>query len=198
MMPEEPTSKFPSSSQRGDSEPVAPRSMPAAQRFSDGSNGSEELELDSLDPEQAGEMESGAVFEELGPDAGVISRRDLADEDAVDASLAAVLPLDTEMPAAAPGEINWAEEVSAQRVYLELKRVEDEVRALLELKDPVRKRKLGGTQRWRDLEDDILNWRFGGRFDEDTLAAARELIARRQHLFERLHFLAGTRPTWNT
>ncbi|UCC30511.1 MAG: hypothetical protein JSU86_20220 [Phycisphaerales bacterium] len=97
-----------------------------------------------------------------------------------------------------PKPPNWACEVSAHKIVVELKRVEAEVRKLLEGRDPKRKRKLGGTRRWLELEEDILSWRYGGRIDEDTLRRLQDLITRRHHLFRRLRFLAGTRPTWNT
>lgn len=108
---------------------------------------------------------------------------------------------DPEAPAEtaeAPKPPNWANEVSAHKIVVELKRVEAEVRKLLEGRDPKRKRKLGGTRRWLELEEDILSWRYGGRIDEDTLRRLRDLITVRHHLFQRLRFLSGTRPTWNT
>lgn len=93
---------------------------------------------------------------------------------------------------------DWENELSAHRVAVELRRIESDVRALLEERDPKRKRKLSGTHRWHELEDDILNWRFSGRFEEDTLRRVQELIGRRHYLFRRLRFLASTRPAWNT
>ena len=92
----------------------------------------------------------------------------------------------------------WDKEVSAHRVVIELKRVETEIRELLQDRDSKRKRKLTGTRRWLELEEDIVSWRFASRFDEETLARVRQLVARRHHLFKRLRFLAGTRSTWNT
>ncbi len=83
-------------------------------------------------------------------------------------------------------------------VIVELKRIESDLRTLIEERDPRRKRKLSGTHRWHELEEDILTWRFTGRFDEDTLRRTQELIARRHHLFRHLRFLAGTRPVWNS
>ncbi len=83
-------------------------------------------------------------------------------------------------------------------VIVELKSVEAEVRRLVEERDPKRKRKLSGTHRWHELEEDIIGWRFSGRFDETTLRRVQELIARRHYLFRHLHFLAGTRPVWNS
>jgi hypothetical protein len=100
--------------------------------------------------------------------------------------------------AEAPKPLNWANEVSAHKIVVELKRVEAEVRKLLEGRDPKRKRKLGGTRRWLELEEDLLSWRYGGRVDEATVSQLQDLITRRHHLFQRLRFLAGTRPTWNT
>jgi hypothetical protein len=93
---------------------------------------------------------------------------------------------------------DWENELSAHRVAVELRRIESDVRALLEERDPKRKRKLSGTHRWHELEDDIISWRFSGRFDENTLRRLQELVVRRHYLFHRLRFLASTRPTWNT
>lgn len=93
---------------------------------------------------------------------------------------------------------DWEQELSAHRVAVELRRIESDVRAIIEERDPKRKRKLSGTHRWHELEDDILSWRFSGRFDEDSLRRLQELIGRRHYLFHRLRFLASTRPTWNT
>lgn len=93
---------------------------------------------------------------------------------------------------------DWENELSAHRVAVELRRIESDVRTLIEERDPKRKRKLSGTHRWHELEDDIISWRFGGRLDEDTLRRLQELISRRHYLFHRLRFLASTRPTWNT
>ncbi|MBU0719590.1 MAG: hypothetical protein KJ749_15205 [Planctomycetes bacterium] len=93
---------------------------------------------------------------------------------------------------------DWGCENSAHSIAVELKRIEIEVRELLEGRDVRRKRKLSGSRRWRELEDDIITWRYSGRFDEDTLARLRCMIARRDHLFTRLRFLAGTRPVWNS
>ena len=93
---------------------------------------------------------------------------------------------------------DWDHELSAHKVVVELKRVETEVRNLLEGRDGKRKRKLSGSRRWRELEEDILAWRYSGRVDEVTLTRLHKLVARRDFLFRRLRFLAGTRPTWNT
>lgn len=99
---------------------------------------------------------------------------------------------------AAPKEANWAAERSAHRLIVELKRIEGEVRDLLADRDPRRKRKLAGTRRWLELEEDLIAWRYSDRFDVETLRRLNELVARRHHLFRRLRFLAATRPTWNT
>lgn len=93
---------------------------------------------------------------------------------------------------------DWENELSAHRVAVELRRIESDVRTLLEERDHKRKRKLSGTSRWQELEDDILSWRFSGRFDESSLRQLQELIGRRNYLFNRLRFLSSTRPTWNT
>lgn len=89
-------------------------------------------------------------------------------------------------------------ELSAQRIAVELKRIETEVRKLLEDRDPKRKRRLGGSRRWSELEEDLIAVRFTGRIEEPTIATLRQLIDRRHYLFGRLRFLAMTRPTWNS
>ena len=89
-------------------------------------------------------------------------------------------------------------EMSAQRVAVELRRIESEVRAIIDPHDSKRKRRLTGTHRWHELQEDIIAWEFTGRFDESELRKVRELIAQRNHLFEHLKFLASTRPTWNS
>lgn len=89
-------------------------------------------------------------------------------------------------------------ETSARRVIVELRRIEVEVRALLEDRDTKRKRKLGGTHRWLELEEDLINWRFTDRFDKATLDRLHELIVRRNYLFRHLRYLAATRPVWNS
>ena len=93
---------------------------------------------------------------------------------------------------------NWTDEVSAQKIAVELKHIETEVRQRLEGRDPRRKRKLAGSRRWNELEEDIITWRHSGKIDEPTLNRLHELVGRRHYLFRRLSFLAGTRPTWNS
>jgi len=93
---------------------------------------------------------------------------------------------------------DWEHETSVKHIAVELKHIEKEVRKILDSLDTRRKRRLTGTRRWLDLEEDMINWQFGGKFDAKTLARLRELITQRNHLFTRLKFLAGTRPTWNT
>ncbi|MHC5108454.1 MAG: hypothetical protein ACYTHJ_01080 [Planctomycetota bacterium] len=94
--------------------------------------------------------------------------------------------------------LDWEHETSVRHIAVELKHIEKEVREILDSLDTRRKRRLTGSRRWLDLEEDMINWQFGGKFDNRTLARLRELITRRNHLFTRLKFLAGTRPTWNT
>ncbi len=95
----------------------------------------------------------------------------------------------------AHGTADWDSETSAHRVIVALKRVEADVRELLQGRDPRRKRKLSGSRRWRELEEDLLAWKFSGRIDEDALRRLHRLILRRDHLFRRLRFLAGSRPS---
>jgi len=93
---------------------------------------------------------------------------------------------------------NWSDEISAQKIALELKHIETEVRQRLEGRDTRRKRKLAGSRRWHELEEDIIAWRHSGKIDEPTLNRLHELVGKRHYLFRRLSFLAGTRPTWNS
>ena len=93
---------------------------------------------------------------------------------------------------------NWSNEKSTRALALELKRIETDVRELLSDRDTKRKRKLAGSQRWLELEEDIISWKYSGRMDSPTITRLQELIAQRNHLFTRLRFLASTRPTWNS
>lgn len=87
---------------------------------------------------------------------------------------------------------------SVRRIALELKHVEQQVREILDSLDTRRKRRLTGTRRWLDLQEDMINWRYGNKFDVATLDRLQQLVAQRHHLYRRLHFLSGTRPTWNS
>jgi hypothetical protein len=111
---------------------------------------------------------------------------------------AAGLPTTEEPVETTRGEINWDRELSTQRIAIELRRIETEVRRLLEDKDPKRKRRLAGTRRWFELEEDIIALSYSGRIDQETLLELQNLVIRRHHLFRRLRFLASTRPTWNS
>lgn len=95
-------------------------------------------------------------------------------------------------------EVWFDRDTSSRRIAMELKRVELEVRELLEGRDNKRKRKLAGSRRWLELEEDIIAWRHTDRFEEAILDRLQRLIVRRHFLFNRLRFLAGTRRTWNT
>ena len=121
-------------------------------------------------------------------------------EDDVSSDAEAVSDAPESPAATAPidAPVNWERQMSAHRIAVELKRVETEVRSVLEDRDPKRKRRLAGTHRWRELEDDIQHWRYAGRFDKATLDRLEQLIIRRHYLFGRLRFVASTRPTWNT
>ncbi len=95
-------------------------------------------------------------------------------------------------------EHDWDNELSVSRIAVELKRIEKSVRTLLEARDPKRKRKLAGSHRWLELEEDVRNLKYSGRVDEENIRTLERLIRKRHHLFRRLKFLAATRPTWNT
>ena len=80
----------------------------------------------------------------------------------------------------------------------ELRHIESEIRDLIQDRDPVRKRKFAGTAKWHELEDDLISWRFTGRFDEDVLRRVQVLVSRRHYLFRHLKYLSSTRPVWNS
>lgn len=101
-------------------------------------------------------------------------------------------------PSKPPDSVDWADQASVNDLALELRAVEKKVRSLLEDRDTRRKRKLAGSRRWLELEDDILNLRFSGRVPEDMLRELQVLVQRRHYLFHRLRFLTTTRPTWNS
>lgn len=87
---------------------------------------------------------------------------------------------------------------SAREVALELKGIEKEVRSLLENGDTRRKRKLAGTRRWMELQEDIISWRYSGRMDETVLCRLHNLVQQRHYLFHQLRYYASTRPVWNS
>lgn len=138
-----------------------------------------DLEADAIPPETppAEERHRAVVIEYVG-DTDAISEGELEEVGEVS-------------PALEPAAL-------ARKIAVELKHIETEVRSLVEAQDPRRKRKLSGTRRWLELEEDIINWRYSSRYDEPTLVRLQSLVARRHSLFRRLKYLAGTRPTWNT
>ncbi len=89
-------------------------------------------------------------------------------------------------------------DVAAYRIAVQLKSVEAEVREILEMRDPKRKRKLAGSRRWRELEEEMIGWSYSPRFDEASIDRLRNLVARRNYLFDRLRFVTGTRSRWNS
>lgn len=118
-------------------------------------------------------------------------------DDSSDAGAAPDEPAETGSTAAAR-PVALDREFSTSRIAGELRRIEKEVRTLLEDRDPRRKRKLAGSVRWAELEEDILSWRFVGRINEDDLRQLQRLVSTRNYLFTRLRFLATTRPIWNS
>ncbi|MGD2108028.1 MAG: hypothetical protein PVI86_01425 [Phycisphaerae bacterium] len=147
----------------------------------------------SLELESADDAEDGGDVDSTAASAAKADADDTTDAGGLDDE-----PEPTEATAGEAAEPDWANELSPQRIAVELKRIESEIRRLLENRDPRRKRKLGGTRRWLELEEDIIAWRHTGRFDEKTLTRLGELVARRHFLFRRLRFLTGTRPVWNS
>jgi len=141
-----------------------------------------------------GEADELAAVEGESPQRDQTATEAIDDEVTSDAEGIADEPADE----TAAARMDWAREISAHRVAVELKRIESEVRAILGDKDHKRKRRLAGTRRWQELEDDVLAWRNAGRFDEDALNHLQQLITRRHYLFRHLMFVTSTRPTWNT
>lgn len=94
--------------------------------------------------------------------------------------------------------LRWDFRRGANDAAVELKRIETEVRKLLDNCDNRRKRKLGGTYRWKELEDDLISWRFGGRINDDTINQLQRLIVKRNYHFQQLRFLSSTRTAWNS
>lgn len=107
-------------------------------------------------------------------------------------------PEDVRLREATTIEPDWQRATSARRIAIELKRVETEVRTILDAHHTRRKRKLMGTRRWRELEEDMIRWHYTNKMDQAALKRLSELIPRRHFLFQRLEFLAGTRVGWNT
>ena len=95
-------------------------------------------------------------------------------------------------------DTDWESELSAHQVVVVLKRIETEVRSLLEGVDGKRNRKLSGSRRWRELEEDLISWQYTSRIDQTVLKRLMQLVARRDYLFRRLIFLSGTRQVWNS
>jgi len=163
--------------------------------------GLEEDDPTLLDPAvRSLEPDSAIIMEEQAPPPGVVADSPVGPPGDVGGDADAIVDdvadrealLDTQRPEFTPHER------VAHRTAVELKHIETEVRELLEQFDTRRKRKLSGTRRWRELEDDILRWRFSGRFDEEALGRLQRLVARRHHLFHRLRFFADTRVRWNS
>ena len=81
---------------------------------------------------------------------------------------------------------------------VELTRIEKTVRERLEGVDPRRRRKLEGTRRWHELQEDMMALQHTSNMDEKVIREVLALCAKRHQLFQRLNFLVATRPTWNT
>lgn len=150
-------------------------------------------------------------FGEADHDAGLPSPHEDPDailvDDAVIAEFAAStgdLPAGDAEPPAEPVVIRrsrqdaWDGDWTPQRIDAELRALETEIRELLGERDPRRKRKLTGTRRWHELQEDLVGLHYAGQYDPPTVARIQQLVMRRHALYRRLRFLALTRPTWNT
>jgi len=151
-------------------------------------------DLEDAETEPAPFVVESADFEASG-DAPVTSpaSAELADEPGSDTAAIASAPADK-----SDNPVLQAYEKDVHDTIVELRRIETDVRAMLQDRDPVRKRKLTGTARWQELEEDLIRWRFTGRFEEDVLRRAQELIGRRHYLSRHLRYLSSTRPVWNS
>lgn len=96
------------------------------------------------------------------------------------------------------GPDSWSPAAGPRDLAAELRRIEARIRILTERIDNKRKRRLDGTRRWLDLHDELSALRFTGALSEADIQTLLSLIARRQRIFRRLNFAAGTRPTWNS
>ncbi|HNQ22004.1 MAG TPA: hypothetical protein PKK06_02810 [Phycisphaerae bacterium] len=178
-----------------ESEPTAGRDASDAPLEPD----AEWAEDESPEPADSCLVEVPEGVPEVGQGAVPAVPADLADEKADDAGslelFAEPLPAGPEIPSPRPEQ---KLDVATRAVVVELRHIEDQVRRLLEERDPKRKRKLAGTRRWHELHEELINLRHSGRLSEETIESLERLIARRHFLFRQLRFYAGTRPTWNT
>lgn len=147
-------------------------------------DGPEQPDGENQPAPEAAQPDPAAVFEE----AAVSDTDTIADEP----ESTSTAPASVEAPA------DLGRETSAHRVGIELKRIETEIRTILEGRDTRRKRRLTGTRYWQELEEDIRSWRHTMRFDPPTLDRLDRLITRRHHLFGHLRYIVSTRPVWNS
>lgn len=149
----------------------------------------------SLSEDEAGDINAGEVDDarHLASSAeDTVLLPDAEEDDERESDIAAVGARDTSTSQA------WDRDWSPQRLAAELKHVEEEIRELLEGRDPKRKRKFTGTRRWLELQEDLIQLHYTEKYDQPTLARIQQLVRRRHSLFQQLRFLSGTRPTWNT
>jgi len=150
----------------------------------------------TVNDEATGEPEAAAPSS-IGPSEERSSAA-VSDETSDVASIPDESADDPKLPSSQLRAGDWQAEMSAHRIAVELKHVETRIRELLSDRDSRRKRKLAGTYRWHELEEDIIAWRAERRFDSDTLEELHRLTCRRHYLFNQLRFAASTRPTWNS
>ncbi len=150
----------------------------------------EDEDLAPLDNASALMEADGAEGEVAPPPSSVVERDDVSDTDTI--------PDDLLVADDTPRLPDWTNENSAHRIAVELKHIEKEVRLLLEANDPRRKRRLSGSRRWFELQQDLLSWQGGGRIDEETRSTVHRLVVKRHYLFQRLRYLAATRSGWTT
>lgn len=177
----------------------------ADEDMGDDDTGSEDSLLEDDDPALLDAArhsldDDGVVAEPVDVEAAAIST---AVEETADEAIGAVDDAE-DAPSKAPQRASEATHLGSDplaastRIAAELRRIEEDVRRMLDIVDAKRKRKLSGTRRWLELEEDLIAWCHSGRISDGDFVQLRQLIARRHHLFRQLSFLAGTRSTWNT
>lgn len=97
----------------------------------------------------------------------------------------------------AGGDI-WSVRADPRAIASELHHIEKEIRLLLEPFDIKKKRRVDGTRRCLELEEDLIQMRHASRSNDSAIRKILALLARRQRLFQTLRFVVTTRHGWNT
>lgn len=87
---------------------------------------------------------------------------------------------------------------SASALMRDLKAVTAEAREILNAAPGRVKIDLENPQGWQELHEALLGDRLGTRLPGESVDQLRRLIARWRQYYERLRFVARTRPVWNS